>query len=45
MLKRRSGEGKGNLLRVTSGRKALKGQAQERWGLKDIPQGWRADIR
>ena len=38
MLKRTSGEVRGNPFRVTGGIKALKGKAHERWGLKDIPK-------
>jgi len=39
MEKRRSGEVRGNPFRVTGGRKALKGKAHERRGMKEIPKG------
>jgi len=42
MLKRQSGEVGGNPFRVTDERKALKGEAHERWGLRKIPKEWRA---
>jgi hypothetical protein len=43
MEKRKSGEVRGNPFRITGGRKALKGQTHERWGLKEIPKGWKAE--
>jgi hypothetical protein len=39
MGKRMSGEVRGNPFWVTDERKTPKGQAHERWELKDIPKG------
>lgn len=39
VVKRKGGEVRGNPIRITGGRKALKGEAHERWRLKETSKG------